>query len=150
MCLCVVGKAVEMNKQRSPKQLSHSQPTFGIPEQSDSSAVNPGRIRGNQPSEGSDTSGHVLSSNTSPTHSSPIGLASDTSGQDSDSSKKFPRLFLTTLSGSLGTKCLKMSVYPLFSLLHRCVSILHPAQTERGSAVRRPAGQRLQPHQHSV
>ncbi|GAA6233517.1 rho guanine nucleotide exchange factor 12-like [Lates japonicus] len=80
-----VGKAVEMNKQRSPKQLSHSQPAFGIPEQSDSSAVNPGRIRGNQPSEGSDTSGHVLSSNTSPTHSSPIGLASDTSGQDSDS-----------------------------------------------------------------
>ncbi|XP_051257370.1 rho guanine nucleotide exchange factor 12 isoform X3 [Dicentrarchus labrax] len=78
-----VGKAVEMNKQRSPKQLS--QPAFGIPEQSDSSAANSGRIRGNQSSEGSDTSSQFLPSTTSPTHSSPTGQTSDTSGQDSDS-----------------------------------------------------------------
>ncbi|XP_023286681.1 rho guanine nucleotide exchange factor 12-like isoform X2 [Seriola lalandi dorsalis] len=76
-----VGKAVELNKQRSPKQLS--QPAFGILEQSDSSAANSGsRIRGNQLSEGSDAGAPVLPS---PTHSSPIGQASDTSGQDSDS-----------------------------------------------------------------
>ncbi|XP_078122077.1 rho guanine nucleotide exchange factor 12 isoform X1 [Sander vitreus] len=79
-----VGKAVELNKQRSPKQLS--QPALGIPEQSDSSASNSGRIRGNQLSEGSDTSMQSLpSSTTSPIHSSPTGQASDTSGQDSDS-----------------------------------------------------------------
>ncbi|KAM3601444.1 uncharacterized protein V6R79_013030 [Siganus canaliculatus] len=78
-----VGKAVEMNKQRSPKQLS--QPAFGIPEQVDSPAANSGRSRGSQPSEGSDTSAQFLPSTTSPTHSSPTGLASDTSGQDSDS-----------------------------------------------------------------
>ncbi|XP_041807971.1 rho guanine nucleotide exchange factor 12-like isoform X3 [Chelmon rostratus] len=78
-----VGKAVELNKQRSPKQLS--QPAFGIPEQSDSSALNSGRIRGNQLSEGSDTSTQLSPSTTSPTHSSPTGQASDTSGQDSDS-----------------------------------------------------------------
>ncbi|XP_035522363.1 rho guanine nucleotide exchange factor 12 isoform X2 [Morone saxatilis] len=78
-----VGKAVEINKQRSPKPLS--QPAFGIPEQSDSSAANSGRIRGNQPSEGSDTSSLFLPSTTSPTHSSPTGQTSDTSGQDSDS-----------------------------------------------------------------
>ncbi|CAK6964561.1 LOW QUALITY PROTEIN: rho guanine nucleotide exchange factor 12 [Scomber scombrus] len=78
-----VGKAVELNKQRSPKQLT--QPAFGIPEQSDSSASNSGRSRGNQPSEGSDTSAHFSPSTTSPIHSSPTGPASDTSGQDSDS-----------------------------------------------------------------
>ncbi|XP_070773277.1 rho guanine nucleotide exchange factor 12-like [Enoplosus armatus] len=78
-----VGKAVELNKQRSPKQLS--QPAFGIPEQSDSSASNSGRIRGNQLSEGSDAGAQSLPSTTSPTHSSPTGQASDTSGQDSDS-----------------------------------------------------------------
>ncbi|XP_071362686.1 rho guanine nucleotide exchange factor 12 isoform X2 [Trachinotus anak] len=76
-----VGKAVEMNKQRSPKQLP--QPAVGIPEQSDSSALNSGsRTRGNQPSEGLDAGAHVLPS---PIHSSPVGQASDTSGQDSDS-----------------------------------------------------------------
>ncbi|XP_070699506.1 rho guanine nucleotide exchange factor 12-like [Pempheris klunzingeri] len=78
-----VGKAVEMNKQRSPKVLS--QPAFGIPEQSDSSASNSGRTRGNQLSEGSDTSAQFTPSTTSPTHSSPTGQASDTSGHDSDS-----------------------------------------------------------------
>ncbi|KAM7397600.1 hypothetical protein PAMA_005756 [Pampus argenteus] len=78
-----VGKAVELNKQRSPKLLS--QPAFSIPEQSDSSASNSGRIRGNLTSDGSDTGMHVSSSTTtSPTHSSPTGPASDTSGQDSD------------------------------------------------------------------
>ncbi|XP_044077360.1 rho guanine nucleotide exchange factor 12-like isoform X2 [Siniperca chuatsi] len=75
-----VGKAVELNKQRSPKQLS--QPAFGIPKQSD---LNSGRIRGNQLSEGSDTSTQFLPSTTSSIHSSPTGQASDTSGQDSDS-----------------------------------------------------------------
>uniref|UniRef100_UPI0037E7B79D rho guanine nucleotide exchange factor 12 isoform X2 n=1 Tax=Semicossyphus pulcher TaxID=241346 RepID=UPI0037E7B79D len=78
-----VGKAVEQNKQRSPKQLP--QPTVGIPEQSDSSASNSGRTRGTQLSESSDTSAVSLPSTTSPIHSSPTGLASDTSGQDSDS-----------------------------------------------------------------
>lgn len=84
--LCAVGKAVELNKQRSPKQLS--QAASGIPEQPDSPASNSGRIRGNQLSEGSDTSAHVLSSTSSPAQGSPIGQASETSGQDSDSSKK--------------------------------------------------------------
>ncbi|XP_041657068.1 rho guanine nucleotide exchange factor 12 [Cheilinus undulatus] len=78
-----VGKAVEMNKQRSPKQLP--QPTFGIPEQSDSPTANSGRTRGNQLSESSDTSILSLPSTTSPIHSSPTGPASDTSGHDSDS-----------------------------------------------------------------
>ncbi|TKS83195.1 Rho guanine nucleotide exchange factor 12 [Collichthys lucidus] len=78
-----VGKAVEMNKQRSPKQLS--QPAAGIPEQSDSPAPNSGRTRVNQSSEGSDTSPQFLPSTTSPIHSSPTGQASDTSGHDSDS-----------------------------------------------------------------
>ncbi|XP_049447196.1 rho guanine nucleotide exchange factor 12-like isoform X1 [Epinephelus fuscoguttatus] len=79
-----VGKAVELNKQRSPKQLP--QPAFGIPEQSDPSASNSGRSRGNQLSEGSDAGTQSLpSTTTSPTLSSPIGQASDTSGHDSDS-----------------------------------------------------------------
>ncbi|KAE8287659.1 Rho guanine nucleotide exchange factor 12 Leukemia-associated RhoGEF [Larimichthys crocea] len=78
-----VGKAVEMNKQRSPKQLP--QPAFGIPEQSDSPAPNSGRTRVNQPSEGSDTSTQFSPSTISPIHSSPTGQASDTSGHDSDS-----------------------------------------------------------------
>ncbi|XP_045895461.1 rho guanine nucleotide exchange factor 12-like [Micropterus dolomieu] len=77
-----VGKAVEINKQRSPKQ--PSQPAIGIPEQSDSSS-NSGRIRGNQLSEGSDNGTQFFPSTTSPTHSSSTGQASDTSGQDSDS-----------------------------------------------------------------
>ncbi|XP_061559380.1 rho guanine nucleotide exchange factor 12-like isoform X2 [Phycodurus eques] len=70
------GKAVEVNKQRSPKLLP--QAAFGIPDPPDSSPSNSGRIRGNHLSEGSD----VLSA--SSTHSSPTALASDTSGQDSD------------------------------------------------------------------
>ncbi|XP_067464922.1 rho guanine nucleotide exchange factor 12-like isoform X2 [Thunnus thynnus] len=78
-----VGKAVELNKQRSPKQLPQS--AFGIPEQSDSSVSISGRSRGNQLSENSDTGAHVSPSTTSPIHSSPTGQASDTSGQDSDS-----------------------------------------------------------------
>ncbi|XP_057676470.1 rho guanine nucleotide exchange factor 12 isoform X2 [Corythoichthys intestinalis] len=68
-----VGKATEGIKQRSPKLLSH--PASELP---DSSPSNPGRIRGNQPSEGSD----VLSASSA--HSSPTTLASDASGQDSD------------------------------------------------------------------
>ncbi|XP_054481735.1 rho guanine nucleotide exchange factor 12-like isoform X2 [Anoplopoma fimbria] len=82
-----VGKAVEINKQRSPKQLPH--PAVSIPEQPDSSASSSGRIRGSHPSEGSDAGTQSVpstgSSSTSPTHSSPTGQASDTSGQDSDS-----------------------------------------------------------------
>ncbi|XP_077597232.1 rho guanine nucleotide exchange factor 12-like [Stigmatopora nigra] len=69
-----VGKATEVNKQRSPKLLSHttSEPT-------DSCPPNPSaKIRGRQPSEGSD----VLSA--SSPHSSPTTLTSDASGQDSD------------------------------------------------------------------
>ncbi|KAM8897291.1 rho guanine nucleotide exchange factor 12 isoform 2-T2 [Spinachia spinachia] len=62
-----VGKAVELNKQRSPKQLPH--PTSGIPEQPDSSA--------------SDAAAPSLPP---PPLSSPCGQASDTSGPDSDSS----------------------------------------------------------------
>lgn len=85
-CLCAVGKAVEMNKQRSPKQLS--QAASSILEQPDSPASSSGRIRGNQLSEGSDTSAHVSPFTASPAQSSPIGQASDTSGHDSDSSKK--------------------------------------------------------------
>ncbi|XP_054610841.1 rho guanine nucleotide exchange factor 12 isoform X2 [Dunckerocampus dactyliophorus] len=76
-----VGKAVEVNKQRSPKLLS--QAAFGIPEPPDLSPSNSGRIRGNQLSEGSDTGSHV-SPFASSTHSSPTALTSDTSGQDSD------------------------------------------------------------------
>lgn len=105
VCLYAVGKAVELNKQRSPKQLS--QPAFGIPEQSDSSASNSGRIRGNQLSEGSDSSTQSLPSTTSPIHSSPTGQASDTSGQDSDASKIYLFLFCTTFRDS-GDKILKM------------------------------------------
>lgn len=77
-----VGKAVELNKQRSPKL---SQPAFHIPEVSDSSAFGSGRIRANQLSEGSDSSVQSPASTTSPTHSSPTSHASDTSGQESDS-----------------------------------------------------------------
>ncbi|XP_068457060.1 rho guanine nucleotide exchange factor 12-like [Clinocottus analis] len=80
-----VGKAVELNKQRSPKPASHH--AAGIPEQHDSVL---GRIRGNPPGEGSDAGSQSVpptgsSSSTSPTHSSPTGPASDASGHDSDS-----------------------------------------------------------------
>ncbi|XP_075888067.1 rho guanine nucleotide exchange factor 12 isoform X3 [Nelusetta ayraudi] len=77
-----VGKAVELNKQRSPKQLS--QPTFAIPEQSDSSVPSSGRTRGNLMSESSDTSNQSVCSTASPTTSSTTGPPSDTSGHDSD------------------------------------------------------------------
>ncbi|KAG7516820.1 rho guanine nucleotide exchange factor 12-like isoform X1 [Solea senegalensis] len=78
-----VGKAVDQNKQRSPKQIS--QPALVISEQIDYSAGNCGRARGNQTSEGSDASVHLSPSTTSPTHSSPGGQTSDMSGQESDS-----------------------------------------------------------------
>ncbi|XP_053297394.1 rho guanine nucleotide exchange factor 12 isoform X1 [Pleuronectes platessa] len=82
-----VGKAVELNKQRSPKQ--PSQPAVCIPEQPDSSSSSStsssGRVRGSLLSEGSDAGLHVSPSTTSPSHSSPSAQASDTSGQDSDS-----------------------------------------------------------------
>ncbi|XP_051793607.1 rho guanine nucleotide exchange factor 12 isoform X1 [Acanthochromis polyacanthus] len=77
-----VGKAVELNKQRSPKV---TQPAFSIPEVLDSSASSSGRIRANQLSEGSDTSIQSLPSTTSPTHCSPGGQTPDTIGQESDS-----------------------------------------------------------------
>lgn len=83
--LRAVGKAVELNKQRSPKLLS--QPAFAISEQSDCSAPNSVRCRGNQLSEGSDTSAQSLPSSASPAHSPPTGQTLDTSGQDSDPSK---------------------------------------------------------------
>lgn len=92
MGLCTVGKAVELNKQRSPKQLS--QATSGIPEQPDSPASSSGRIRGSQLSEGPDTSAHVSPCTPFPAQGSPIGQASDTSGQESDSSKFRFILFL--------------------------------------------------------
>ncbi|KAM9846903.1 rho guanine nucleotide exchange factor 12 [Aulostomus maculatus] len=77
-----VGKAVEMNKQRSPKLSPPA--AFGITEQSDLSTPISGRTRANQLSEGSDAATHVVLLTTSSTHSSPTGPASDTSGQDSD------------------------------------------------------------------
>lgn len=83
--VCAVGKAVELNKQRSPKQLS--QPTFAIPEQSDSSVPSSGRTRGNLMSESSDTSNQSVCSTASPTTSSTTGPPSDTSGHDSDCSE---------------------------------------------------------------
>ncbi|KAM9332805.1 rho guanine nucleotide exchange factor 12 [Pholidichthys leucotaenia] len=76
-----VGKAVELNKQRSPKL---SQPTFGIPEVSDSSASSSVAVRPNHLSEGSDTITPPLPFTISPIHGSPTGLASDASGQESD------------------------------------------------------------------
>ncbi|XP_029029204.1 rho guanine nucleotide exchange factor 12 isoform X2 [Betta splendens] len=76
-----VGKAVEQNKQRSPKQLPQS--GSGGAAEPDSPASSSGRMRGAQLSDGSDTS--ALTSTSSPAQSSPVGLASDTSGQDSDS-----------------------------------------------------------------
>ncbi|XP_008331233.1 rho guanine nucleotide exchange factor 12 isoform X2 [Cynoglossus semilaevis] len=78
-----VGKAMDINKQRSPKQ--SSQPALGALEQLDSSAGNSGRGRASQLSESSDTGSHLSLSATSPTHSSPTTQASDTSGQESDS-----------------------------------------------------------------
>lgn len=94
--MCVVssvGKAMDINKQRSPKQ--SSQPALGALEQLDSSAGNSGRGRASQLSESSDTGSHLSLSATSPTHSSPTTQASDTSGQESDTSEK---LFLCRTS----------------------------------------------------
>ncbi|XP_024119708.1 rho guanine nucleotide exchange factor 12 isoform X1 [Oryzias melastigma] len=77
-----VGKAVELNKQRSPKL---PQSPFGVPDLPDSSAAVFVRNRANQLSEGSDTSTQSVSSSTSVAHSPPTTAASDTSGPDSDS-----------------------------------------------------------------
>ncbi|XP_055082905.1 rho guanine nucleotide exchange factor 12 isoform X2 [Periophthalmus magnuspinnatus] len=61
-----VGKAMELNKQRSPKQLP--QPSFTIPEQADSSSTV-----------------HIVSPSATPTsHSSASGHAPDPSGHESD------------------------------------------------------------------
>lgn len=82
----IVGKAVELIKQRSPKQLT--QPAFAIPELSDSSTANPGRARGNPFGDVFDSSPQFLPSTPSLTYGAPGGQASDASGQDSDSSEK--------------------------------------------------------------
>ncbi|XP_011609543.2 rho guanine nucleotide exchange factor 12-like isoform X1 [Takifugu rubripes] len=74
-----VGKAVALNKQRSPK---HPSPPA---DHADCSAATAGRVTGNQLSDGSDTSSQFSPSTTSPTHSTPPTQGSDTSGQDSDS-----------------------------------------------------------------
>ncbi|KAM8835325.1 rho guanine nucleotide exchange factor 12 isoform 1-T1 [Synchiropus picturatus] len=76
-----VGKALELNKQRSPKLLS--QTVISIPETSDA-GVGSGRVRGNLLSDGSDSSAQLSPFTTSPTNSAPSGQTSDTSGQDSD------------------------------------------------------------------
>ncbi|KAJ0004123.1 hypothetical protein NQD34_010337 [Periophthalmus magnuspinnatus] len=61
-----IGKAMELNKQRSPKQLP--QPSFTIPEQADSSSTV-----------------HIVSPSATPTsHSSASGHAPDPSGHESD------------------------------------------------------------------
>ncbi|KAL6098341.1 arhgef12 [Pungitius sinensis] len=77
-----VGKAVEVNKQRSPKPLPHA--TLGIPEQPDSSAASgPARVR-----EGPDAAAPPVPSalsGSSPPLSPPSAQASDASGPDSDS-----------------------------------------------------------------
>ncbi|XP_017284671.1 rho guanine nucleotide exchange factor 12 [Kryptolebias marmoratus] len=74
-----VGKAVEQNKQRSPK---FSPLSIGIPELLDSSASSSGR---NHPSEASDSGGQSASSAASPGPSS-LSPTSDTSGQETDTS----------------------------------------------------------------
>ncbi|XP_035998655.1 rho guanine nucleotide exchange factor 12 isoform X1 [Fundulus heteroclitus] len=72
-----VGKAVELNKQRSPKP----QPAFVIPEPVDHPATNSGRSRANQLSQGSDTSSQSVVSAGS------LGPgSSDSTGQETDSS----------------------------------------------------------------
>lgn len=78
----VVGKAVALNKQRSPK---HPSPPA---DHADCSAAAAGRVAGSQLSDGSDTGSQFSASTISPTHSTPPATqGSDTSGQDSDSSK---------------------------------------------------------------
>ncbi|CAG5870380.1 unnamed protein product [Menidia menidia] len=76
-----VGKAVELNKQRSPK-LSQQGP--GIPDPPDPSAAGPGRSRANQLSEGSDTSSQSGTSTPSLPHSPPAAQAPDSSGPEAD------------------------------------------------------------------
>ncbi|KAM4620708.1 rho guanine nucleotide exchange factor 12 isoform 2-T2 [Polymixia lowei] len=75
-----IGKAMELNKQRSPKQ--PSQPAGSIAEHPDSSS---GCVRGSQSSDGSDAGGHLSPYAASPPHSAPACQLSDTGGQDSDS-----------------------------------------------------------------
>uniref|UniRef100_A0A3P9KGV8 Rho guanine nucleotide exchange factor 12-like n=1 Tax=Oryzias latipes TaxID=8090 RepID=A0A3P9KGV8_ORYLA len=78
-----VGKAVELNKQRSPKL---SQSPFSVSDLPDPSAAGFVRTRVNQLSEGSDTSTQSVSSSNSAAHGSPTPAStSDTSGPDSDS-----------------------------------------------------------------
>ncbi|XP_061596288.1 rho guanine nucleotide exchange factor 12-like [Cololabis saira] len=76
-----VSKAVELNKQRSPKL---SQPAAGIPEAPDSSSTGFGRSRANQLSEGSDTSAQSVCSVGSLAHSPPTTQTPDASGPESD------------------------------------------------------------------
>ncbi|KAF7641806.1 hypothetical protein LDENG_00271520, partial [Lucifuga dentata] len=79
-----VGKAVDLNKQRLPKQLP--QPALSIPEHAESAASHSGRTRAGQLSEGSEPSTPLLPSASPPSHSTPAGQASEASGPDSDSS----------------------------------------------------------------
>ncbi|XP_076017371.1 rho guanine nucleotide exchange factor 12 isoform X2 [Genypterus blacodes] len=76
-----VGKAVELNKQRSPKLLP--QPASSIPEHPESPASNAARVRG-QSSEGSEASTQLSPSASSPSHSGSTGQTSEASGPDSD------------------------------------------------------------------
>ncbi|KAM9729106.1 rho guanine nucleotide exchange factor 12 isoform 2-T2 [Menidia menidia] len=76
-----VGKAVELNKQRSPK-LSQQGP--GSPDPPDPSAAGPGRSRASQLSEGSDTSSQSGTSTPSLPHSPPAAQAPDSSGPEAD------------------------------------------------------------------
>lgn len=96
MVFCAVGKAVEQNKQRQAKL---PQPPAGISEPSDSSTSSSGLIRTSHLSDGSDASTPSLPSTTTPTHSSPTTQVSDTSGQESDSSKIFQFLLIITSRG---------------------------------------------------
>uniref|UniRef100_A0A8C7FNI7 Rho guanine nucleotide exchange factor 12 n=1 Tax=Oncorhynchus kisutch TaxID=8019 RepID=A0A8C7FNI7_ONCKI len=90
VCVCVVGKAIEMNKQRGPqKQLS--QPILSIPDLPESLA------RGCQSRDpGSDVATHPSAFIASPPHSAPASQGSDPMGCDSDSgltpSSALPRL----------------------------------------------------------
>ena len=83
VCLrvCVVGKAIEMNKQRGPqKQLS--QPILSIPDLPESLA------RGSQSRDpGSDVATHPSAFIASPPHSAPASQGSDPMGRDSDSGR---------------------------------------------------------------
>uniref|UniRef100_A0A8C7Q2C1 Rho guanine nucleotide exchange factor 12 n=1 Tax=Oncorhynchus mykiss TaxID=8022 RepID=A0A8C7Q2C1_ONCMY len=83
VCLrvCVVGKAIEMNKQRGP-QKQISQPILSIPDLPESLA------RGSQSSDpGSDVATHPSAFIASPPHSAPASQGSDPMGRDSDSGR---------------------------------------------------------------